>query len=78
MHHSESNVIELVSRIEKPYETGPAPRAKIVALLDDLLPAGLSSQQKARRASNLLKKMKDTDGTVDCDGTGKAARWRIM
>lgn len=60
-------------------ETGPAPRAKIVALLDDLLPAGLSDQQKSKRVSNLLTKMKNVDRTVDNDGVvGKAARWRAV
>lgn len=60
-------------------ETGPASRAKIVALLDDLLPAGLSDQQKSKRVSNLLTKMKNVDRTVDNDGVvGKAARWRAI
>ena len=54
-------------------------RAKIVALLDDLLPAGLSDQQKSKRVSNLLTKMKNVDRTVDNDGVvGKAARWRAV
>lgn len=60
-------------------ETGPASRAKIVALLDDLLPAGLSDRQKSKRVSNLLAKMKNVDKTVDNDGViGKAARWRAI
>ena len=60
-------------------ETGPVPREKIVALLDDLLPAGLSDQQKSKRVSNLLAKMKNVDKTIDNDGiVGKAARWRAV
>ena len=60
-------------------ETGLASRAKIVALLDDLLPAGLSDRQKSKRVSNLLAKMKNVDKTVDNDGViGKAARWRAI
>ena len=58
-------------------ETGPAPRSKVVALLDDLLPTGLTAKQKARKVSNLLAKMKDVDGTIECDGTGKTARWNV-
>lgn len=59
-------------------ETGPASRAKIVALLDDLLPVGLSDQQKSKRVSNLLRKMKNIDKTIDSDGIGKTARWRAV
>ena len=59
-------------------ETGPASRAKIVALLDDLLPVGLSDQQKSKRVSNLLRKMKNIDKTIDSDGVGKVARWRVV
>ncbi len=60
-------------------ETGPASRAKIAALLDDLLPAGLCDRQKSKRVSNLLTKMKNVDRTVDNDGVvGKAARWRAI
>ena len=59
-------------------ETGPAPRAKIAALLDDLLPTDLTDQQKSKKISNLLAKMKNIDGTIDSDGIGKAARWRAI
>ncbi len=57
-------------------ETGPAPRAKITALLSDLLPSGLTDAQKAKRVSNLLAKMKNVDKTIVSDGTGKTAKWR--
>ena len=59
-------------------ETGPAPRAKITALLSDLLPSGLTDAQKAKRVSNLLAKMKKVDKTIDSDGTGKTARWHAL
>lgn len=59
-------------------ETGPAPRAKITALLSDLLPSGLTDAQKAKRVSNLLAKMKKVDKTIDSDGTGKTARWHAV
>lgn len=59
-------------------ETGPAPRAKITALLSDLLPSGLTDAQKAKRVSNLLAKMKKADKTIDSDGTGKTARWHAL
>lgn len=59
-------------------ETGPAPRAKITALLSDLLPSGLTDAQKAKRVSNLLAKMKKVDKTIDSDGTGKTARWHVL
>lgn len=59
-------------------ETGPAPRAKITALLSDLLPSGLTNAQKAKRVSNLLAKMKKVDKTIDSDGTGKTARWHAL
>lgn len=57
-------------------ETGPAPRAKITALLSDLLPSGLTDAQKAKKVSNLLAKMKNVDKTIVSDGTGKTAKWR--
>lgn len=57
-------------------ETGPAPRAKIAALINDLLPSGLTDTQKARKVSNLLAKMKNVDKTIVSDGTGKTAKWR--
>lgn len=59
-------------------ETGPAPRAKITALLSGLLPSGLTDAQKAKRVSNLLAKMKKVDKTIDSDGTGKTARWHAL
>lgn len=59
-------------------ETGPAPRAKITALLSDLLPSDLTDAQKAKRVSNLLAKMKKVDKTIDSDGTGKTARWHAL
>lgn len=59
-------------------ETGPAPRAKITALLSDLLPSGLTDAQKAKKVSNLLAKMKKVDKTIDSDGTGKTARWHAL
>lgn len=59
-------------------ETGPAPRAKISALLSDLLPSSLTDAQKAKRVSNLLAKMKKVDKTIDSDGTGKTARWHAL
>lgn len=59
-------------------ETGLAPRAKITALLSDLLPSGLTDAQKAKRVSNLLAKMKKVDKTIDSDGTGKTARWHAL
>lgn len=59
-------------------ETGPAPRAKITALLSDLLPSVLTDAQKAKRVSNLLAKMKKVDKTIDSDGTGKTARWHAL
>ena len=59
-------------------ETGPAPRARIAALLDDLLPNGLTDRQKARKVSNLLAKMKNVDGSIDSEGIGKTARWRVV
>lgn len=59
-------------------ETGPAPRAKINALLDGFLPAGLTKQQKARKVSNLLAKMKNVDGSISSEGMGKSARWRAV
>lgn len=59
-------------------ETGPAPRAKITALLSNLLPSGLTDAQKAKRVSNLLAKMKKVDKTIDSDGTGKTARWHAL
>ena len=59
-------------------ETGPAPRTKIAALLNDFLPTTLTDQQKARKVSNLLAKMKDIDKTIACDGVGKTARWRVI
>lgn len=59
-------------------ETGPAPRAKITALLSDLLPSVLTDAQKAKRVSNLLAKMKKVDKTIDNDGTGKTARWHAL
>ena len=59
-------------------ETGPAPRAKITALINDLLPSGLTDAQKAKKVSNLLAKMKKVDKTIDSDGTGKTARWHAL
>ena len=59
-------------------ETGPAPRAKITALINDLLPSGLTDAQKAKKVSNLLAKMKKVDKTIDNDGTGKTARWHAL
>lgn len=56
-------------------ETGPAPRAKITALLSDLLPSGLTDAQKAKKVSNLLAKMKNMDKTIVSDGTRKTAKW---
>ncbi len=67
-----SLVIQMLS------ETGPAPRTKITALLNDFLPTALTNQQKARKVSNLLAKMKDVDKTIACDGIGKTARWRVI
>lgn len=60
-------------------ETGAALRAIIAALLDDILPVDLANQQKIKRASNLLAKMKDVDKTTDNDSVvGKNVRWRVV
>lgn len=59
-------------------DTGPTSRVKIIGLLDDLLPAEMTKNQKARKVSNLLAQMKNEDGTVDVDGTGKTARWHAI
>lgn len=58
-------------------DTGPAKRAQILAMLDDLLPSGLDKRQKARKVSNLLTEMKRDDHTVTNEGVGKSAIWRI-
>lgn len=58
-------------------DTGPAKRAQILAMLEDLLPSGLDKGQKARKVSNLLTEMKRDDHTIMNEGVGKSAVWRI-
>ena len=43
----------------------------------DFLPSGLTEKQKARKVSNLLAEMKNVDGTIVNERTGKGAVWRI-
>lgn len=56
-------------------DTGPTSRAKIIAMLGDLLSSDMTDNQKARKVSNLLAVMKNVDGSVDCQGNGKKAVW---
>lgn len=59
-------------------ETGPAKRGQILAMLDDLLPSGMSKYQKARKVSNLLTEMKNGDVSIVNEGVGKSAVWSIL
>ena len=59
-------------------ETGPARRSQVLSMLGDFLPSGLTADQKARRVSNLLAEMKNQDGTIANEQTGKGALWRAV
>lgn len=59
-------------------ETGPAKRAQILSMLRDFLPSGMTDTQKARKVSNLLAEMKNRDGTIVNERTGKGAVWRAV
>ncbi|MBF0159943.1 MAG: putative DNA binding domain-containing protein [Magnetococcales bacterium] len=58
-------------------EFGSASRAKLDNLLVDMLPAGLTTQQKRNKVINLLMEMRIKDQSIICEGRGLAARWQI-
>jgi ATP-dependent DNA helicase RecG len=58
-------------------KTGPATQQDLLEVLDrGALPAFLNKQQKSKRVSNLLQKMK-ADGVVFVEGTRKCAKWHL-
>lgn len=59
-------------------EFGTATREKLDGLLMDMLPAGLTDDQKRNKVKNLLTEMRATDGTIICEGKGPAATWRLV
>jgi len=57
---------------------GTTSREKLDELLTDMLPAGLTPQQKRNRITNLLTDMRARDRSIVCEGKGPAARWRLV
>lgn len=55
---------------------GQATRENLNDILMQVLPVGLSDEQKRHKVMNLLAEMRKTDGSVLCEGKGPAARWR--
>ena len=53
---------------------GPAKKADLFAVLKDALPDVLTEEQKSKKLSNLLQKMKK-DGLVDVKGIAVNAEW---
>ena len=55
---------------------GPAKKADLLAVLKDMLPDVLTEQQKSRKLSNLLQKMKK-NGTIDVRGIAINSEWYL-
>lgn len=55
---------------------GPAKKADLFAVLKDTLPDVLSEEQKSKKLSNLLQKMKK-EGLVDVKGIAINSEWYI-
>ena len=55
---------------------GPAKKADLFAVLKDALPDVLTEEQKSKKLSNLLQKMKK-DGLVDVRGIAVNSEWYI-
>ena len=55
---------------------GPAKKADLFAVLKDALPDILTEEQKSKKLSNLLQKMKK-DGLVDVRGIAVNSEWYI-
>jgi len=53
-----------------------ATKKEIVVVLENVLPGVLDKQQKSRKVSYLLKKMKDAD-MIFTTGKGSGAKWRL-
>lgn len=56
---------------------GKATKAELLSIISGALPAILSDEQKAKKLSNLLQKMK-REGTVEVSGSGRAASWALI
>ena len=56
---------------------GPAKKSDLLAVLKGVLPDVLTDQQKSRKLSNLLQKMKK-NGIIDVRGIAINSEWYIL
>lgn len=56
---------------------GPAKKSDLLAVLKDVLPDVLTDQQKSRKLSNLLQKMKK-NGIIDVRGIAINSEWYLL
>lgn len=61
--------------ILKTLEKGPARKSELMSVVNDIFPAVLTVEQKQRKLSNLLRKMKVKDQTISSTGTTRSAIW---
>ena len=58
-------------------EMGPAKKASIYSVVEDVLPDMLSEEQKSKRVSYILQKMKQ-DGIIGVRGVAANAEWFLI
>ena len=67
----------LLYELASTLKLGPAKKSDLLAVLKDVLPDVLTDQQKSRKLSNLLQKMKK-NGIIDVRGIAINSEWYLL